>query len=86
VTHFTSSRFWKCYEQLSEEVRTQADKQFALLKANPSHPSLRFKKVGRYWAARVNSGIRALAVEDGSDLLWFWIGEHNEYERIIKRG
>lgn len=86
MTHFTTSRFWSCYEQLTEEVRAQADKQFALLKADPSHPSLRFKKVGRFWSARVNTGVRALAVEDGNDLVWFWIGGHREYERIIKRG
>lgn len=86
MNHFTTSRFWSSYAQLTEEVRAQADKQFALLKANPSHPSLRFKKAGRFWSARVNAAVRALAVEDGSDMVWFWIGDHREYERIIKRG
>jgi len=50
------------------------------------HPSVRLKKVGPYWSARVTSGVRALAVADGSDLVWFWIGDHREYERLIKRG
>jgi hypothetical protein len=86
VTHFASSRFWTRYEGLSAEARAQADKQFALLKENPSHPSLRFKKVGKFWSARVNSTIRALAVEAGGDYVWFWIGEHREYERLVKRG
>ena len=86
MTHFASSRFWSCYEQLSEEGRTQADKQFALLRQNSSHPSLRFKKVGKYWSARVDSGIRAIAIKDNEDLVWFWIGDHREYERLIKRG
>jgi hypothetical protein len=71
---------------LPEEIRRQADKQFEVLKRDPAHPSLRFKKVGRYWSARVNLEIRVLAVEDDSDLVWFWIGDHKEYERIIKRG
>ena len=26
---------------------------------------------------------RAVAVEDGSDIIWFWIGHHSEYDRII---
>jgi hypothetical protein len=26
---------------------------------------------------------RALAVADGSDLVWFWIGTHAEYDRIL---
>ena len=86
MTHFASSSFWASYEKLPENVREQADKQFALLKQNPAHPSLRFKKVGPYWSARVNVGIRALAAESGGDLVWFWIGDHNEYERRIRGG
>jgi len=76
VTHFTSSRFWSCYEQLTEEVRAQADKQFALLKANPSHPLLRFKKVGKILVrSRQCRGAR-VGGRDGNDLVWFWIGDH----------
>jgi hypothetical protein len=86
LTHFASSRFWAQYQELPGETRALADKQFALLKADPRHPSLRFKKVGRFWSARVSVGIRALAVENGEDLVWFWIGDHRTYERIIKRG
>jgi hypothetical protein len=86
VTHFASSRFWACYEQLPADVQAQADKQFALLKLNPGHPSLRFKKVGALWSARVNAHIRSLAVESGGDLIWFWIGTHDEYDRQIRQG
>jgi hypothetical protein len=86
VIHFASTRFWARYHELSDDIRALADKQFALLKENPGHPSLRFKKVGRFWSARINTGIRALAVESGSDLVWFWIGDHREYDRVIRRG
>jgi hypothetical protein len=86
VKHFASSRFWSSYDCLTEEARALADKQFELLKSNRAHPSLHFKKVGPYWSARVNLQIRALAAEDGDDLVWFWIGDHREYERIIRRG
>ncbi len=53
MKHFAASDFWSCYEKLPEEVKALADKNFALLKENPSHPSLHFKKVGVYWSARV---------------------------------
>jgi hypothetical protein len=86
VIHFTSSRFWKCYEDLPEDIQVLADKQFSLLKKDPSHPSLHFKKVGKYWSARVNADMRALALESGNDLVWFWIGAHGQYERIIRKG
>jgi hypothetical protein len=52
---------------------------------DPKHPSLRFKKVGRFWSVRVGIHYRAVAVEDGSDLVWFWIGHHSEYERLLNR-
>ena len=49
------------------------------------HPSLHFEKVGRFWSARVGLAHRALAVEDGGDFIWVWIGGHDEYDRIIRR-
>jgi len=40
--------------------------------------------VGRFWSARVGIHYRALAVQDGDDVVWFWIGRHDEYESIIR--
>jgi hypothetical protein len=82
--HFTSPKFWANYEALPNAIQTLADKNFELLKQNPRHPSLHFKKVGRYWSARVGDDHRAVAVEIEQGLLWFWIGLHDEYERIIR--
>jgi len=48
------------------------------------YPSLHFKKIGNLWSVRAGGEHRALAVEDGDDYLWIWIGGHDEYERIIK--
>jgi mRNA-degrading endonuclease RelE of RelBE toxin-antitoxin system len=83
MRHFASPRFWQAYEELPEPIRALADKNYALLKENPRHPSLRLKKVGDYWSARVGSGYRALAVEVDEGLLWFWIGSHARYDELI---
>lgn len=83
MKHRTTKRFWELYFALPDEVRQLADKSFALLKENPSHPSLHFKKVGKFWSARIGSGHRALAVPDGEDYVWVWIGLHDEYDRLI---
>ncbi|TWU19113.1 hypothetical protein Poly21_12840 [Allorhodopirellula heiligendammensis] len=83
MNHFATPSFWDGYKQLPDASRTLADKNFGLLKANPSHPSLHFKKVGRYRSARVGRDFRALAVEIDDGLLWFWIGNHTEYDRLI---
>ncbi len=83
MRHFASPAFWQAYEKLPQRVRELADKNYALLKENPQHPSLHFKKVGRYWSVRVGLRYRALAVEVGDDLLWFWIGSHADYDTLI---
>ncbi len=82
--HRTINRFWKCFENLSDPVQKVSKKNFELLKANPLHPSLHFKKVGKFWSVRAGITHRALAVEDGEDFIWVWIGTHNEYDRMIK--
>ena len=83
MRHRANPKFWRFYEQLPAEVRTLADRNFALLKHDPQHPSLHFKKVGRLWSARIGIHYRALAVQDGGDMVWFWIGRHDEYDRLI---
>jgi mRNA-degrading endonuclease RelE of RelBE toxin-antitoxin system len=63
MKHFASPAFWDAFEKLPEEVRDLAEKNYELLKQNPQHPSLRLKKVGKYWSARIGRGYRALAVD-----------------------
>lgn len=82
--HRITNRFGKCFENLPIAVQKVSKKNFELLKTNPLHPSLHFKKVGKFWSVRAGINHRALAVEDGEDFIWFWIGTHNEYERMIK--
>ncbi len=81
--HRTTRRFWKCFDDLPESVQRTAKKNFDLLKKNPSHPSLRFKKVGKFWSVRVGISHRALAVQDGADFIWVWIGTHDKYDELI---
>ena len=83
MNHLATPDFWDCYNKLPASVRKVADRNFDLLKRDSSHPSLHFKKVGRFWSARVGIQYRALAVEAGEDLVWFWIGSHAEYDRLI---
>jgi hypothetical protein len=69
---------------LPEPVRRQADEAFERLKSDPRHPSLHFKKVGRFRSARVGLRYRALAVESDEGLVWFWIGSHADYDEMIR--
>ena len=84
MKHFASPSFWSAYEALPDHVKRLADRNYRLLKSNPRHPSLHFKKVGRYRSVRIGAHYRALAVEVGDDLLWFWVGSHSEYDHLVK--
>jgi hypothetical protein len=84
MNHFAARRFWEAYDRLPDNIRIVADKNDALMKENPRHPSLQLKKVGRLWSARVGLDYRALAVEAPDGLVWFWIGSHAEYTERVK--
>jgi hypothetical protein len=84
MKHFATPAFWAHYRQLPAEIHELADKNFDLLKTSPRHPSLRFKKVERYWSARVELHYRALAKERAEGLVWFWIGHHSAYSQLLK--
>lgn len=84
VNHFATPDFWYRYRHLPKDIRELADKTFALLRQDPRHPSLRLKKVGSYWSARVGLRYRALARERAEGLVWFWIGPHSDYDRLLK--
>ena len=84
MRHFASAAFWDAYRRLPEPVRALADRNYALLKENPRHPSLQFKKVGRFWSVRIGLRYRALATETENDLVWFWIGSHADYDALIR--
>ncbi|MEY2864444.1 MAG: hypothetical protein RLY58_2151 [Pseudomonadota bacterium] len=83
MIHHASSHFWVCYDQLPIEIQQLADKNFLLLKANPSHPSLQFKKCGKVWSARVGLNYRAIASPIDQGFLWVWIGSHAQYDKLL---
>ncbi len=83
MKHRASPRFWRCYDALSEEIRGLADKSFELLQQNSRYPSLHFKQVGRFRSVRVGLRYRALGVDVGDTILWFWIGTHAEYDDLV---
>jgi len=84
VTHFATPEFWLHYRQLPKEIREAADQAFSRLKSDPRHPSLRLKKVGPFWSARIGLRFRALAKERTEGLVWFWIGPHGTYDHLIE--
>lgn len=71
---------------LPVDIRERADEAYALFSVNPQHPSLRFKKVHAtlpVFSARVTRDYRSVGVVEGEVIVWFWIGSHADYERLL---
>ena len=83
--HRATPRFWSRFGQLPQAVQEVARRNFLLLKDDPRHPSLHFKKINNYWVVRIGRSYRAVAIEEGPDLVWVWVGGHDEYMRTISR-
>jgi len=90
IEHHTASSFWKAYHLLPKSIQDLSDKSYCLLKSTPHHRSLYFKKVkNSYWSVRIGLHYRAIGLENksktGYNIIWFWIGTHEEYNKIFKK-
>jgi hypothetical protein len=84
----TTERFRALYQALPEAIRRQAREAYRLFRQNPAHPSLRFRQVHPtrpIYSARITIHYRALGMREADTIIWFWIGSHDEYERLLGR-
>lgn len=82
MKHYASSDFWKRYRKLPADVRRIANKNFAILKSNPRHPSLQLKRIEELWSVRVGLHYRAVGIDAPGGIQWIWIGSHAEYNHL----
>jgi hypothetical protein len=86
VNSRTTRRFRELLAALPTPVRRHAREAYRQFQADPSHPGLRFKQVHTpppSYSARVGIGYRAVGVLDGDTVIWFWIGSHADYNRLL---
>lgn len=80
--------FRKTLAKLPNEIQELATEAYSRWKANPRHPSLRFKKVSSkmpIFSVRISGNYRALGRLRDGIMYWFWIGPHSEYDQILKQ-
>lgn len=84
----TTARFRKALEVLPGPVREQARAAYQQFQRDPAYPGLRFKQVHAVlpiYSARVGRHYRALGERQVDDtIVWFWIGSHADYDRILR--
>lgn len=86
-SHITAN-FRKTFRALPPSVRQQARDAYKLFRDNPNHPSLRFKRVHPdppVYSVRINVDYRALGVREKDAVIWFWIGSHADYDKLLSR-
>ena len=84
----TTARFRSAYRQLPDPIQGQARNAYRIFQQNPHHPSLHFKQVHPtrpIYSVRISLAYRALGVCEGDQIVWFWIGSHDEYDRLVSR-
>jgi hypothetical protein len=83
----TVSDFWRLFRNLPPDIQRKAYKAYHLWRANPFAGSLRFKRVSEtepIYSVRIGRGHRALGLLEGDTIYWYFIGNHDEYERELE--
>lgn len=83
MKHRATPDFWYHYRKLPQDIQKLADQCYEYLKQNSRYPSLHLKKVGGFWSVRIGLHYRAVAFEKNNEIIWFWIGTHAEYDKLI---
>lgn len=86
-SHITD-KFRKAFAELLANVRKQARQAYQLFIENSHHPSLRFKSIHPtrpIFSVRIGLNYRAVGIREGDDIIWYWIGSHAEYDKLIQQ-
>ncbi len=86
-SHITD-KFRKAFAELPADVRKQARQAYRLFIENPHHPSLRYKPIHPnrpIYSVRIGMDYRAVGIRDESNIIWYWIGSHAEYDKLIRQ-
>jgi len=71
---------------LPTDVQRAARRAYRLFQGNPAHPGLQFKKLegeDSIYPVRIGLEHRALAVMKKDRVVWYWIGNHSDYDRLV---
>jgi len=82
----TTRRFWRLFSELPLDAQRDAKRAYRLFQTDPAHPGLQFKKLegeDDIYSVRIGLGYRALAVMKNGRIVWYWIGSHSEYDRLV---
>ena len=74
------------FHDLPPEAQREAKRAYRLFQKNLAHPGLHFKKLegeNDIYSVRIGLGYRTLAVMAKHRVVWYWIGSHGDYDRLV---
>lgn len=81
--------FLKLFRVLPADAQRQTRAAYRLFKENPRHSSLRIKRISpsdpSLYSARIGNHYRAVGFLEGDTMNWFWVGTHQEYNKLTNR-
>ena len=87
MTSRTTKRFRKLLEGLPRHVQKQAREAYVIWMRDPWHGSLQFKQIHAtrpIFSARIGLDWRAVCIRSEDTAIWFFIGSHADYDKLIK--
>lgn len=83
-----TKRFREALSRLPTDVQERAREAYRLWRDDPEHPSLHFKRIHSakpIYSVRVALGWRAVGVRRGDNMIWYWVGSHADYDKLVSR-
>jgi hypothetical protein len=74
------------FNDLPLHIQRKARESYRLWKEDPFNPGLQFKQIHPIkpiFSVRIGIGWRAVGVKEGETIIWYWIGSHGDYDRLI---
>ena len=79
--------FWRNYAALPRPIQVRAKAAYRQFLLDPTHPGLQFKQVHPtlpVWSVRITASYRAVGIRTSPErIVWFFIGTHAEYDRLL---
>lgn len=82
-----SPSFRKQFLNLPKEVKLRASRSYRKWRRNPAEAGLFFKRVDDkmpIYSVRIGLDYRALGILKDDTMIWYWIGNYDEYDRLLK--
>ena len=84
----TTAGFREAFAGLPAAIQEQARRDYQRFLHDPWTPSLRLKRVHAnlpIYSVRIGKFYRALGRKDESGIVWFWIGSHADYDKLLSQ-